>query len=344
MNFVAPLFLFGAIAIALPFWLHRLQTQSSDRKPFSSAMLLETTDQQIHVQKKLKYFVLLALRVALLALIVLAFAKPVWTNPDALPGPGPDGTHLVLVDTSASMRRNGVFTQAIERSRSAVELAPDGAMLQVLSAGAGVRATTELTNDSGVALAALRGMRPDAARLDLGEMMATVDRLADALPAPITLHVISDFQDSGLPARFADLVSSRIASLQTAQLAIAPGENWSLEAIRDTAEGFDVVVTATGDANTTATLTVSVNDIVVDREELTGPGTRTLSFANLELDDGDNRVHVTVESNDILDIDNHRYHVIRNEPPAPIPLLTINSGGLPVTYLSAALHCDAHSK
>jgi hypothetical protein len=343
MSFVAPLFLFGAIAIALPFWLHRLQTQSSDRKPFSSAMLLETTDQQVHVQKKLKYFVLLALRVALLALIVLAFAKPVWTNPDALPGPGPDGTHLVLVDTSASMRRNGVFEQAIERSLSAVSLAPDGAMLQVLSAGADVRATTELTTDDSVALAALRGVQPDAARLDLGEMMATVDRLGDSLPAPITLHVISDFQDSGLPARFSDLVSSRIASLQIGQIAAAPGNNWSLEAIRDTAEGIDVVVTAAGDPSMATTITARVNGIVAGREELTGPGTRTLSFANLELEDGDNRVHVTVESNDILDIDNNRYHVIRNEPPAPIPLLTLNSGGLPVTYLSAALHADPHS-
>ena len=39
MSFVAPLFLLGLGLIALPLWLHRLQTQSSERKPFSSAML-----------------------------------------------------------------------------------------------------------------------------------------------------------------------------------------------------------------------------------------------------------------------------------------------------------------
>ena len=44
MSLLAPLFLLGALTIAIPFWLHRLQTQSSDREPFSSAMLLETTD------------------------------------------------------------------------------------------------------------------------------------------------------------------------------------------------------------------------------------------------------------------------------------------------------------
>ena len=99
MSFLAPLFFLGALAIAMPFWLHRMQTQSSDRKPFSSAMLLQTTEQRVHVRKKLKYLVLLALRVALLALLVFAFAKPLWTNPETLPGPGPDGTdYLTAID------------------------------------------------------------------------------------------------------------------------------------------------------------------------------------------------------------------------------------------------------
>ncbi|MDH3267150.1 MAG: BatA domain-containing protein, partial [Gammaproteobacteria bacterium] len=66
MSFLAPLFLLGIAAVALPFWLHRLQTQSSDRQPFSSAMLLQTTDRQVHVRKQLKYLALLALRVAML--------------------------------------------------------------------------------------------------------------------------------------------------------------------------------------------------------------------------------------------------------------------------------------
>ncbi len=72
MGFFAPLFLLGALAIALPIWLHRLQTQSSERQPFSSAMLLETTEERVHLQKKLKYLVLLALRIALLLMIALA--------------------------------------------------------------------------------------------------------------------------------------------------------------------------------------------------------------------------------------------------------------------------------
>jgi hypothetical protein len=343
MSFLAPLFLLGALAIAVPFWLHRLQTQSSDRKPFSSAMLLETTDQQVHVQKKLKYFVLLALRVALLLFLVLAFAKPLLTNPESLPGPGPEGTHLVLLDTSASMRRDGVFEQAIGDARNAINAAPGGALLQVFSAGGEFNEVSGLSADRDVAIAALQGIRPGTARLDFGDAMATVDRLGDTLPPPVTLHIISDFQDSGLPARFADLVSSRIAGLKTHSSRPARKDNWSIDTIRTTADGFDVAVSAVGSDTMATSVVASVNGVEFGRQELSGTGTRTLSFTGIQLETGDNRIHAAVEADDDLDIDNDRYHVVRSEPPAPIPLLTLNSGGLPVTYLSAALHADPHS-
>ena len=51
--------------------------------------------------------------VLLLALLAFAFARPLWTNPEALPGPTPEGSHVVVVDTSASMGRPGVFEQAL---------------------------------------------------------------------------------------------------------------------------------------------------------------------------------------------------------------------------------------
>jgi hypothetical protein len=343
MSFLAPLFLAGALMVAIPFWLHRLQTQSSDRKPFSSAMLLETTDQQVHVQKKLKYFVLLALRVALLLFLVLAFAKPLWTNPESLPGPGPEGTHLVLLDTSASMRRDGVFEQALDDARNAINAAPGGALLQVVSASSDFTEVTGLSADRDVVVAALQGIDPGTARLDFGAAMAAVDRLGDTLPPPVTLHVISDFQDSGLPARFADLVSPRVAELKTHSSRPARNDNWSVDAIRTTADGFDVVVSGVGSDTMATSVATSVNGVQSGRQELSGAGTSTLSFTDLQFETGDNRIHATVESDDDLDIDNNRYHVVRSEPPAPIPLLTLNSGGLPVTYLSAALHSDPHS-
>lgn len=340
MSFVAPLFLLGVLAVAMPFWLHRLQTQSSDRKPFSSAMLLETTEQQVHVQKKLKYLVLLALRAALLVFIALAFAKPLWMNPETLPGPGPDGTHLVLVDTSASMSRDGAFEQAISLARQAVDAAPGGAMLQVFSAGMAMREESELSADRGVHLAALQGIAPDSSRLDFGQVMTAIDRLAETMPPPVTLHFVSDFQDSGLPARFADMVSSQITSLNVHAPSTRPAVNWSAEAVRETADGVDVVVSGIGGDDMATGVDLSLNGTAVGTREISGSGTTVLSFAGLVLEPGDNQVQVEITANDDFGMDNRRYHVVRNTPPAPIPLLTLNRSGLPVTYLSAALHSD----
>jgi len=340
MSFIAPLFLLGALAVAVPFWLHRLQTQSSDRKPFSSAMLLETTEQQVHVQKKLKYLALLALRAALLIFIALAFAKPLWTDPETLPGPGPDGTHLVLVDTSASMSRDGAFEQAISLARQAIDAAPGGAMLQVFSASTAVREESELSADRGVHLAALQGLGPDPSRLEFGQVMTAIDRLAETMPSPVTLHIVSDFQDSGLPARFADMVSSRISTLQVHAPSTRAAVNWSVETVRETADGVDVVVSGIGTDDMATGVELSLHGTAVETREISGSGTTALSFTGLVLEPGDNQVRVETLANDDLGIDDRRFHVIRNTPPAPIPLLTLNRSGLPVTYLSAALHSD----
>lgn len=340
MSFLAPLFLLAAIAAAIPFWLHRLQAQSSDRKPFSSAMLLETTEQRVHVRKKLKYLALLALRVALLVLLALAFAKPLWLNPDTLPSPGPEGTHVVLVDTSASMARTGMFDAAVERARDVIDSVPGGAMIQVLAASANVREITAPSGDRGEQRAALRTLQPDAARLDFGQVMASIDRLAELLPAPVTLHLVSDLQDSALPTRFSDLVSTRVATLEThAPLASRAGNRW-LETIRTTPGGVDVVVSASGVGETTASVELSVNGITAGSADTVGPGSTTLSFDGIEFQAGDNRIHAEIVTADDLAIDNRRFHVVRVEPPAPIPLLTADTAGLPVTYLSAALHAD----
>ena len=78
MNFLAPLFLAGLGAVALPVWLHLLQTQTPERQPFSSAMLLRMSEQRIHLRRRLRYLLLMALRIALFALLALAFSQPLW--------------------------------------------------------------------------------------------------------------------------------------------------------------------------------------------------------------------------------------------------------------------------
>ena len=341
MGFLAPLFLFGALAIALPIWLHRLQTQSSNRQPFSSAMLLETTEERVHLQKKLKYLVLLALRIALLLMIALAFAKPFLSRPPTLLAAGSAGTHLILVDTSVSMSRAGVFDQALAVASQAVDDAPSGALLQVLNVDDALHIGSSLSADKADHRAAVSRLGVSALRLDFGGAMASVDRLAESLPPPVTLHLISDFQASAMPIRFADVVPSGVTRLMPHVVGTGEPFNWSVEYVRETATGLDVGLIGFGDRERVADVELLLNSEVVDMRGLSETGTVTLHFTDLRYEEGDNRIQVRVNTDDDLAADNHWFHVVENEPPSSVPLITLNQGGLPVTYLSAALESDS---
>jgi hypothetical protein len=341
MGLIAPLFLLGALAIALPIWLHRLQTQSSDRQPFSSAMLLETTEERVHLRKKLKYLVLLGLRIVLLLLLAAAFAKPFLKLPPALLTTGDAGTHLILVDTSVSMGRAGAFDQAVAVAEQLVDDAPPGALLQVLNVDDALHIGSSLSASYADHRAAVSGLEVSALRLDFGNAVAAIDRLAESLPQPVTLHVISDFQQSAMPTRFADAVPSRVSELIPHVVGTGAPFNWSVEYLRETASGLDIGLIGSGDRERVADVELLVNGEIVDTRSLSETGLQTLQFTGLLYEEGDNRIEVRISTDDDLSADNHWFHIVENEAPAPVPLITLNRGGLPITYLSAALEAAA---
>ena len=76
MGFLAPAFLVGALAVGLPVYLHLLRRNTSPPRPFSSLMFFELRQQSATRRRRLRYWLLLALRVAVVLLLVLAFAEP----------------------------------------------------------------------------------------------------------------------------------------------------------------------------------------------------------------------------------------------------------------------------
>lgn len=337
MSFIAPLFLLGALAVALPFWLHRLQTQSSERQTFSSAMLLETAKQQVHVRRKLKYLLLLALRVALFLLLILAFAKPFITvAPDSIVATDA-GSKLILIDTSASMASAGVFAQAQAEARRAIDDAPIDALLQVYTADRTLTGATELSNDKGTHKTAVAALSVSPLHLDYGEAMGAVERIAASLPPPVTVHFVSDYQSSAMPVRFSDLIPSGVAAIVPHVVGTGAPVNWSIEYLRETAEGIEVGVNGAGDRERMADLELLLNDVAVETRGLGQAGPQVVQISLPDYEVGENRIEARIISDDDLQIDDRRYHVVDNDPPATIPLITLDSSGLALTYLSAAL-------
>ena len=119
MSFLAPLFLLGAAAVALPVIFHLIRRSSRERVPFSSLMFLLPTPPQVTRRSRLENILLLLLRCAVICLLAFAFARPFLSRPvTADPAANAGQKILVLLDTSASMRRPGVWEEAVEKAKA----------------------------------------------------------------------------------------------------------------------------------------------------------------------------------------------------------------------------------
>lgn len=113
MNFLAPWFLLGAVAVAGPVLFHLIRRSARERMPFSSLLFLHPTPPRATRRRKLEHIALLLLRCCGILLLATGFARPFFTKSDASPPEAGEGRQIiVLVDTSASMRREGLWPKA----------------------------------------------------------------------------------------------------------------------------------------------------------------------------------------------------------------------------------------
>ncbi|MDB6070331.1 MAG: hypothetical protein JWL81_1502 [Verrucomicrobiales bacterium] len=113
MNFLAPLFLLGALAIAAPVIFHLIRRTTREKTRFSSLLFLKPDPPRPSSRSRVENWLLLLLRAAALALLALAFARPFF--PATLPvGAASDTLRrvVILVDSSASMQRPGLTEAA----------------------------------------------------------------------------------------------------------------------------------------------------------------------------------------------------------------------------------------
>ena len=121
MSFLSPLFLAALAAIAIPVVLHLARRRSRHELPFSDLRFLAPVPPRLERRRRLEHWLLLALRGLAVALLAGAFARPFFTRP--LPGlPAASGQRSVLLlDVSASMRREGLWPALQARARALLD-------------------------------------------------------------------------------------------------------------------------------------------------------------------------------------------------------------------------------
>ena len=115
MSFLAPLFLVGALAIALPVLFHLIRRTTRERTLFSSLLLLRPTPPRLTRRSRIEHWLLLLLRAAVVCLLALAFARPFFRSQGGEPDSTAGRRKLILVDTSASMRRANLWADARQK-------------------------------------------------------------------------------------------------------------------------------------------------------------------------------------------------------------------------------------
>jgi len=310
MGFLAPAFLFGALAVGLPLYLHLLRRSTSTPLPFSSLMLFEVRPPSATQRRRLRYWLLLALRLALLLLLALTFAEPYVSR--LIVGPAGDKLLLVVVDNSYSMRAERRLADAKSAALSLIEGRNPRDRAQVLELGAQVHVLTQATQDLRILRTAVNSIEAGDSRGSFAVLATAVRSIAESENAPLEVHLFSDLQKSNMPPSFAEMALPRKVSLVLHPTAKGAAPNWAVENVTVPPLVWDphtthVQAVIAGYGTPTATRVVSfvVNGktLATRQVEVPASGRATAEIDSLELPYGFSRCSVKIDAADALPAD-----------------------------------------
>ena len=199
LGLLVPAFLAGLAALVIPIVLH-LRHRDKDRpQRFPSLMFLEQLPIRTAERRRITDWPLLLLRVLALALLALAFARPIWSREAAAERSQRVRAVVVLLDRSLSMGHRDVWPAAVDSARRVIASlgASDRVALVLFDDEADV--VQSFTTEKRAALAALARATPAprgtryAAALRAARQLAL--RAGDATPEVV---IITDLQRSGV--------------------------------------------------------------------------------------------------------------------------------------------------
>src|SRR5580698_3813851 len=318
MGWLVPGFLLGALAVAVPVWLHLLKRSASQPKKFSSLMLFEPQRRSTTRRRRIDHWLLLLLRVAVLLVLAAAFAEPYVRG--HLAGAAPAKLLVLAVDTSASMRAGTRMADARRDALAVVAAKPRDTQAQVVALGARADSLTEQVQDAEVLAAAIRGINPTDARGSLALLANLTRTLAAGTHMPIEMHLFSDMQATGLPPDFNELRLPPAVSLVLHPVGAATTPNWAVESVAAPSQVWDptktrIVATVAGYATpaATRTITLSINDRLASQQSIKVPasGRASVVFAGPDIPYGLVRASVQIDGSDALPADDRYDFVIQ---------------------------------
>ena len=328
MGFLAPWFLAGAVAVGLPFWIHLLRQYRSTPHPFSSLMFFERRTQSSIKHRRLRYLLLLSLRVALLLLIALAFANPFVSRTGGAAG----GRKMLMiaVDNSFSMRYDDHLARAKQAAMNAVSQLNPGERGQVLAIGSRVHFLTQPVEEADQLKAAIQGIQPSDEQSSYGELARALRTIQQTSRIPLEVHFASDMQKSSMPPAFADLRLGSDTNLVFHSVADSKEPNWMVESVTAPAKIYDpkkvrvqAVVAGSNTPATKRTVSLALDGKVLESKSVDVPanGRASVEFLSLDSPHGFHKGEIRIEPGDSLHEDDRFDFAIERTDPHPVLFL-----------------------
>jgi len=328
MGFLSPWYLLGVAAVGLPLWLHLLKHFRSTPHPFSSLMFFEKRVQSSIRHRRLRYLILLALRIAMLVLLALAFANP-FINRTSVVAAG-RRMRVIAIDRSFSMRAGDRMQQAKERARRLLQSARGSDLMQVIALDSRVETLTQPATDRTIAGGAIDSIQPSDRASSFGELVRSLRAMEQTTGMGLDVDFISDMQKTSMPANFHDLQVGPHTTLRLDPLSKGQVANWAVESVNAPARVYDpkrvrVEAIVAGWQSTPEKRKVSLvlDGKTVETREVNVPanGRAQLKFLSFDVPYGMRRGEVRIEPHDALpDDDAFPFAIVRSDP-QPVLLL-----------------------
>ncbi|MEY3667615.1 MAG: hypothetical protein RL572_1155 [Pseudomonadota bacterium] len=234
MSFLSPLFLFGLLAAALPIAIHLIRKETPPKMVFGTLRFLKNTSKKLILFQQIQQWLLLLLRAAVISLLVFAFARPLFDGAIASLVDAAPESSVILLDVSMSMRYGERSEQARAAAQDLLAGMSAGDEVAIVAFGGSALQVRELSTDLDGARAFLEALPEPGYEVTryLPTLRLANDLLESARHETRSVHLISDFQASGMGNDDSGWVMSAGVRLNPVDVGEGPTRNLLLTDVR----------------------------------------------------------------------------------------------------------------
>ncbi len=233
MTFATPWYLLGLLAIGIPVAIHLIRRQRAERIVLPTARFLKTAPKKLVYIQRIQQWLLLAIRVAIVGLLAVAFARPILTGAYSKTVGGQPKSLIILLDTSLSMQYADRYKQAKAAVVDIIRSLKTGDEAGVVAFAESPGRMQPLTTDHATLEAFVRGIPvPGYQSTNFLTALRLADQLLLAARYPEKIvYLVSDFQKSAMPAgnhgwKWSPGIELKVVSVgntETSNLAVVEG-------------------------------------------------------------------------------------------------------------------------